>query len=265
MVRRNSAALVRGLLLPQQATMARIAGMQLLDLTLATPEENVALDEALLEEADVAEHVSETLRIWESPSLAVVIGRSSRTELEVDLAYCAARNIPVLRRCSGGAAVVLGPGCLMYSVVLSYTLRPELHMIDQAHRLVLGRIAESLQSLTLNVRHLGISDLALDNQKVSGNSLRCKRHAILYHGTLLYDFALDQLAACLRTPPRQPEYRAGRNHRQFVTNLPVSRNDLRNGLLNAWPVQGRLADWPRALTEKLVAERYSKAEWNLRF
>jgi lipoate---protein ligase len=249
----------------KQTTTARIAGMQLLDLTLATPEENVALDEALLEEADIAEAVVETLRIWESPSPAVVIGRSSRADHEVDLAYCESQNIPVLRRCSGGAAVVLGPGCLMYSVVLSYALRPELHMIDQAHRLVLSRIAEALQSLELNVRHIGISDLALANQKVSGNSLRCKRHAILYHGTLLYDFPLDQLAACLRTPPRQPEYRAGRNHRQFVTNLPVSRNDLRECLLRAWPVQGQLADWPRALTQKLVAERYSKADWNLRF
>ena len=49
----------------------------------------------------------------------VVIGRSSRTADEVDLEYCRAEGIPVLRRCSGGAAVVVGPGCLMYSVVLA--------------------------------------------------------------------------------------------------------------------------------------------------
>ncbi len=35
-------------------------------------------------------------------------------------------GIPVLRRASGGAAIVIGPGCLMYALVLSYELRPSL-------------------------------------------------------------------------------------------------------------------------------------------
>jgi lipoate-protein ligase A len=114
------------------------------------------------------------------------------------------------------------------------------------------------------VRHQGISDLALNGQKVSGNSLRCKRHALLYHGTLLYDFPLDRLASCLRTAPRQPEYRAGRGHREFVTNLSVSAEALRAALRTAWPTTGLMAAWPRELTERLIAERYSREEWNLR-
>ncbi len=238
--------------------------MQLLELTLPTIAENVALDEALLEAADASAEPDELLRIWESPSPAVVIGRSSRAAEEVELAFCRVQGIPVLRRCSGGAAVVVGPGCLMYSVVLSYSLRPELHMIDEVHRLVLGRIAESLSTLKLDIRHQGISDLALGGRKVSGNSLRCKRHALLYHGTLLYDVPLERLAKCLRTAPRQPEYRAGRDHGEFVTNLSASVEELRAALLAAWPTQGPLETWPRELTEKLVAARYSRNDWNLR-
>jgi lipoate-protein ligase A len=105
----------------------------------------------------------------------------------------------------------------------------------------------------------------LGGKKVSGNSLRCKRRALLYHGTLLFDYPLDQIAACLRVAPRQPEYRAGRNHLDFVTNVPASREDLRMAIVNAWPIESSLSDWPRDLTEKLVAERYSRADWNLRF
>lgn len=239
--------------------------MWLLDLTLPTPTENVALDEALLEEADASAEPAEVLRIWESPSIAVVIGRSSRAGEEVNLEFCALREIPVVRRCSGGAAVVLGPGCLMYSVILSSTLRPELPSIDAAHRLVLGRIETALRELGLDVRHEGISDLAVEGRKVSGNSLRSKRHALLYHGTLLYGgFSLEVLSQCLRTAPRQPEYRAGRDHRAFVTNLPASADQLRQALRAAWPTQGCLPTWPRARTEELVASRYSREDWNLR-
>jgi lipoate-protein ligase A len=79
----------------------------------------------------------------------------------------------------------------------------------------------------------------------------------------LYDFPLD-LLSCLRTAPRQPEYRAGREHREFVTNLPVSIDALRAALRTAWPTTNSLTAWPRELTERLVAERYSRDEWNLR-
>ena len=86
--------------------------------------ENLALDEALLEEAEAAAQPVETLRLWEARQHAVVIGRSSRMAAEVRGDVCRELNVPVLRRISGGAAVVVGPGCLMYAVVLSLRLRP---------------------------------------------------------------------------------------------------------------------------------------------
>ena len=62
--------------------------MNLLDLTLETPEENLALDEALLDEADAASRPTEVLRIWESPQPIVVVGRSSRVAAEVATGQC---------------------------------------------------------------------------------------------------------------------------------------------------------------------------------
>ncbi len=88
---------------------------------LVEPADHLALDEALLLEADEGTG-REALRVWEFRDHVVVAGRSTRVNDEIDLAYCHSRGIPVLRRCSGGASVLGGPGCLMYSVVLS--LRP---------------------------------------------------------------------------------------------------------------------------------------------
>ncbi len=246
--------------------------MQLLDLTLPSPAENLALDEALLDAAEAGD-AGEVLRLWESPRQLVVVGRSSRLDEEVDVAYCRAEEIPVLRRCSGGAAVVAGPGCLMYAAVLSYARQPALRAVDRAHREVLGRIAAVLAPLAPQVRCAGTSDLVLatDGQangpelaalKISGNSVRCKRSHFLYHGTLLYDFPLEMIAKCLTMPPRQPDYRRRRPHARFVTNIPLAAATLRRALATAFAAAEPATAWPRARTAELVACRYGTADWN---
>lgn len=236
--------------------------MHLLDLTLDTPAGNLALDEALLETAEAGQGPEQVLRLWESSATAVIVGRSSRVEEEVDRAECARRNISVLRRTSGGAAVVIGPGCLMYSVVLSCREHSPLRMIDEAHRHVLEVAARAVGTLLPDVVPAGTSDLAIGGRKFSGNSLRLKRDHLLYHGTLLYAFPLDVIAACLRSPPRQPEYRAGRGHGEFVMNLPVDGEKLRSALIEAWGADQSLVDWPASLAQRLTAERYTRDAWN---
>ena len=72
---------------------------------------------------------------------AFVAGR-----IEVRLDACRELAIPVLRRASGGAAVVTGPGCLMYALVLSYELRPALRVLSNAHRWVLGTLVRALSA-----------------------------------------------------------------------------------------------------------------------
>lgn len=239
--------------------------MELLERTLDDPAGNLALDEALVEQAEQCGRPLEVLRLWESPQPMVVVGRSSRVDVEVRRQQCQQRGIPILRRSSGGAAIVAGPGCLMYAVVLSYELRPALRMIDRAHQFVLNTLAEALSPLVPGVKCQGISDLALAGKKVSGNSLRCKRTHLLYHGTLLYDFPLEVIGNCLAMPPRQPDYRQEREHNQFVDNLPVGADAMKQALMTAWNVEGNLNPWPQKSTERLVAERYSQAAWNERW
>jgi len=243
--------------------------MQRLHLTLDTPAQNIALDEALLEEAEAAGPDVEHLRIWESPTPLVVLGRSSRGE-EVDVDACRKCGIPVLRRASGGAAIVAGPGCLMYAVVLSHALRPEARGIHQSHDYVLSRIVAALRPHDKQIAKAGTSDLVILPtsthelpRKFSGNSLRVKRTHLLYHGTLLYDFDLALISMCLRAAPRQPDYRQARDHAAFVTNLPLPPSALIAALDAAWPTSEPLANWPQDRVAELVHVRYCDPEWNL--
>jgi lipoate---protein ligase len=208
--------------------------MQLNTDTPTDPAANVALDEALLERAD-----GEYLRLWESAAPVVVLGRSAPIEREVNAAACAAAGVPVVRRPSGGQTVLIGPGCLMYAVVLDLRMRPEVAAIDRAHQFVLGKMVNALRPIEPNIEIAGTSDLVLAGdppRKFSGNALRLKRTHLLYHGTLLYDFDLALVERLLKPPVRQPAYRAERNHREFLTNFPASRSAIEEAIRRGWEV-----------------------------
>ncbi len=226
--------------------------MQLLDLTLPTPAENIALDEALLLYAEKSGEPLEFLRLWEPAAPLVVIGRGSKLDTEVDVEACGQDGVPILRRCSGGLAIVAAPGCLMYAVVLSHFQRPGVEAVDVAHRHVKQTLLSTLSRIDPRVTHDGVSDLVIGDRKFSGNSLRCKRTHLLYHGTLLYDMDLSLASRYLRMPHREPEYRQGRPHDAFLTQLDADAATLRRAVVDAWNPQGVLVDWPHESTRELA-------------
>jgi len=103
--------------------------MEYLDLTLPSVAENLALDEALLLRAEAGQG-DEVLRFWEWHSPAVILGAGGRLAEDVDEAACKVDQVPIFRRSSGGGTVLLGPGCLCYSLVLSYERDPALREIQ---------------------------------------------------------------------------------------------------------------------------------------
>ncbi len=238
--------------------------MQFLACTLETPAANLALDEALLGVAETGDEPRDVLRIWESRQPMVVVGRATRLEEEVKVDTCRELGIPVLRRTSGGAAIVAGPGCLMYSVVLSYELHPEVQAIDRAHGFVLERVISALRQLNFPAQRDGTCDVVVHGRKVSGNSCRCRRRALLYHGTLLYAYPLSLISTCLKMPPRQPDYRLRRPHDDFVGNLTgVTPRQLEDSLRTAFGAIEILPSWSREAVNELVAEKFENPEWNL--
>jgi lipoate-protein ligase A len=101
-------------------------------------------------------------------------------------------------------------------------------------------------------------------RKVSGNALRVRRGAVLYHGTLLDEFDLDLVSRLLRHPPREPDYRAGRDHASFLANLALGRTALDEAVRQAFMVRESLAAWPADRMAALVRDRYETVAWTER-
>jgi lipoate-protein ligase A len=234
--------------------------MDWLDITLPTLAENLALDEALLLEAE-AGRGGEVLHVWEWPAYAVVLGAGGTIADDVDTAACADGGVPLARRSSGGGTVLLGPGCLLCSLVLRYDRAPELREIRPSYRWILGRVGGALSPLLPGVTMAGSSDLAAGGRKLSGNSQQRKRDHLLHHGTLLYDFDLPLFGRYLREPPKQPEYRAQRPHDEFVRNVPASAAVLRERLRAEWQAAPAARELPLDEVGRLAATKYDTAKW----
>jgi len=161
--------------------------MKYLDLTLPTPAENLACDEALLDAAEAGEG-DEVLRFWEPHEHFVVVGYANKVATEVNVAACeigvglkrwgeatdeppisggartvfgsrvrsphrldsddsSPRKVPILRRCSGGGTVLQGPGCLSYALVLRIAEDGPLRSISTANRFIMGRNRAAIEAL----------------------------------------------------------------------------------------------------------------------
>jgi lipoate---protein ligase len=236
--------------------------MRLLDLTLPDAADNLALDEALLVAAEAGTGGA-VLRLWELSACAVVVGSGGSVNIDVSAAACEADGVPVLRRASGGGTVVLGPGCLCFSVVLNYDAAPLLTDIRASNAYVLGRVLNALRPV-LSAGVEGTSDLATGGAKFSGNAQQRKRTHFLHHGTLLCGFDLERVSRYLNAPEREPEYRRGRAHAEFVRNLPLTVEAAKRLLVSEWAPTGEYTDPPLELARELVREKYSRAEWTLR-
>lgn len=188
--------------------------MPLIEDTVVQPSAHaLALAGGDLERADPP-----ALRVEAAGEVVVVVSRSRDAAREVFLERCAADGVAVVRRPSGGGAVVLGPGVIAASVVAASADRPAFP--DVWFRHFGAALTDALAGLGVTgVTMQGVSDLCLGDRKIVGSSLRLAGGRVLYQVSVLVALDLALLDRYLRSPSREPAYRRGRPHREFVTTL----------------------------------------------
>ncbi|HEX2987354.1 MAG TPA: hypothetical protein VHS06_04195 [Chloroflexota bacterium] len=204
-------------------------GPRTLDIVVSSPlsvTESLALDEENTRRA--ADSRQWTLRLWWGGKPTVVMGRSEKSEVVANLDYCRRLGVEVLQRSSGGGTV------LQTSDVLNYSITgPAPHLLDVRGTFSIGAklLIGALANWGIQAHPRGISDVAVGELKISGNAMAKRWGGLLLHGTLLRDLDLDMVENCLLHPPREPDYRGRRSHRDFITSLralgiEVSRTEM---------------------------------------
>jgi len=245
-----------------------------LDLNLATPAEQLAADEMLLDWCE-ADRSDETLVFWEPRETFVVVGYANKVATEVNLAACEKSCVPIFRRCSGGGTVVQMRGGLNYSLILRIAENSPTRNISAANQFIMEKNRAAIELLSPNsqlpsanslISVRGHTDLCLGEKKFAGNSQRRRKNFLLFHGTLLLDCDLSLISELLLMPSLQPDYRAHRPHSDFVTNLNLPATAMKTALAQEWNAnEDSKNNPPLDEIKKLAQSKYSTREWNFKF
>jgi len=172
-----------------------------------------------LADAGLLEDNTSTYRymVWQPGFLCIVLGQSNQLDQSVYVERATADNVPVYKRPSGGETVVLSPGTLVVSILKRGDgLRsPKIYFNAYNEKIIKALGGLGVKNLSLN----GISDVCIGNQKILGSSIYRNKDRVLYHGVLNRAESVDVIERYLEHPLREPEYRDGRSHKDFVTSL----------------------------------------------
>ncbi len=231
-----------------------------------SPEENLAFDQALFEGCEENRWAPDILRFWQTDAYFVVAGYTNRINTEVKIDACRETGTRILRRFSGGGTVVQGPGCLNYSLVFRVEHYPECATISGTNVFVMKRHRDAFRTLVgESVQFRGTSDLTVRNLKFSGNAQRRGRRAAIVHGTFLLSMDLSVISRLLHPPSHAPEYRMGRSHTEFLTNVHVEPTAVKNALQKCWNANSTLDIDLSERVRDLVRIRYADPGWNFRY
>ena len=245
------------------------------------PQLNMAIDEALMLMRRKAG--LDTLRLYMWSPTGVSIGRKQDASSVVDLDAVNRLGFKLVRRPTGGGALLHAEGGeLTYSVVLgdSHPLAG-LDVESSAARIAEG-VARALRKLGLDARVAGesalsgyggvcymargSSDVLVMGRKVSGSAQKRMAGALLQHGTILIDFSPEEWARVLK---------GGEGVERLVTSLknegvkvPLSRLielvvEGFSETLGLDPVKGSMEPEEVELAVDLFKRKYSRPEWNL--
>lgn len=147
----------------------------------------------------------------------LVLGQSNTAEKSLHTDAVIRDGIRVTKRPTGGEAVMLTPKTLVITVARSF---PEMIPFRDFFSIVNRSIMDCLSEMGVaGLGSRGISDITIGARKILGSSMRNISNRLVYHAVLNVAEDPELFEKYLRHPVREPDYRAGRSHREFVTSL----------------------------------------------
>ena len=233
---------------------------------ITDPAINLALEEHCYRNLDASNEY--VLFYINQPS--IIIGNHQSPFQEIQMELAAQRQIPPIRRVSGGGAVYHDTGNLNFSFITEFGAEK----LDYFKQL-LQPILDTLNRLGVPAQISGKNNLVVENKKISGNSQHANMRRMLSHGTLLFDADLDTLRQVLQSNLEIIQSRAIASIPSSVTNIsdhlsrPIEINafmaELIGGVSKRFgeleTYQLTTAAWEAVY--RLAETKYRSWEWNI--
>lgn len=156
------------------------------------------------------------------PPPAIVLGISSSLDDAVHTESTKKRNIPIIRRYSGGGTVAVDEGTIFISFIFNTKEANIEPFPDPVHDFSFSIYKDLFYEVDLELKEW---DYVIKKNgmhyKVGGNAQYIKKDRFVHHTSFLHSFK-DEHMSLLKTPKKQPPYRKNRSHGTFITSLSDS-------------------------------------------
>jgi lipoate-protein ligase A len=243
--------------------------IRLLDLGLVSPVRSQTVYHAVAH--GMTETTPDTIILVSPDRPYVCIGYHQDPEKEVDLAYCAAHDLPVYRREVGGGAVYLDAGQVFLQWIFHAGHVPS--SLEERFELYIRPLAATYQALGIPAYHRPVNDVHVSGKKIGGTGAAQMGSAEVLVGSLMFTFDKATMARVLKVPSEKMRDKVFESLEQYMTTMAeqLGRVPDRQTVLNEYTAQcaaaldaeivpGRLTAAEAALATELDA-RFASDEW----
>lgn len=249
---------------------------------------NMAIDQAITEH--YAQTGQPTLRLYRWTPRCLSLGIAQRLERDVDRAACAAHGIDIVRRATGGRAI-LHDQEVTYALIIATdhpciggtTIVQSYRAISAALCAGLAQLGAAPQLAPHPERHAtssaacfdtpGAYEITIDGRKLVGSAQARQQGVLLQHGTILLHADVATLAAILKLPPALSGTRLAQRLialDEIVQPAPTFEDvaaAVVGGFERAWGVnfvQTGLSAWEQQRAEELLHKTFGNPAWTER-
>lgn len=214
--------------------------------------------------------------IWQEKDTAAALGIAQQAAAELNTTALEEDNVRIIRRQSGGGAVILGAGVVCFEVIAPLTAGFENETIKDSFISYTLPLVRLLQHYQIPTSVSGISDISVNVdgtwRKIAGCAQLRKKSALVVHASVLVNLDRKLLERYLKWPTAVPDYRANRSHTDFCLNLSeiipgmsaarLAAELQEQMLLEGWHIIGELPAFSAA-EERILTEKYQSKSWNI--
>ncbi len=258
-----------------------------------SPGMNMALDEAILLACE-AGTAPPTLRVYGWQPLALSLGYAQSVSKEVNPDACHRYGIEIVRRPTGGRAV-LHDDEVTYSVVMPIASQDGARSLTEHYHLIGLALAEAFTHLGLAVRlsrpqraakerqapspacfaALSRYELSVSGKKLVGSAQKRGQYALLQHGSIPLSLDRQRLFQCLRVPPKQHDALVQEAYTTMIAvheaaTTPIALDDIHEALRHGFAtslatsvIEGEVQPEEWQIAQELYTSKYATTTWNL--
>ncbi len=189
--------------------------IRLLDLGLVPPIRSQTIYHAVAYALD--ENSPDTIILVAPTDPYVCIGFHQELEKEVDVEYCRAQGLPMVRREVGGGAVYLDRNQVFAQWIFHCDALPD--DVGERFALYVKPLVETYRALGIPANHRPINDVHVQGKKIGGTGAAQMGLAQVVVGSLMFDFNFDLMARVLKVSSDKMRDKIFQSLNEYMTTM----------------------------------------------